>query len=176
MTRIVTSGKGQVFSLDVLFSLLPVMMIIGAGLQYLYLAEEQSTALIEGARLETLAQAMAENVAAQDGKYVRTENCSELNTTLSSAAQDFLPDGYVYHVQAYSYYDYGNPDVGPPSTRLCNGSDDELWSSDLESNSFIQTNNAASSDLRFMLEYNATSGNLTPGHIAGVSFTIWKNN
>ena len=175
MKRTATSGKGQVFSLDVLFSLLPVMMIIGASLQYLYLAEEQSTALIEGARLETLAQAMAENVAAQDGKYVRTENCSKLETALSSAAQDFLPDGYVYHVQAYSYYDYGNPDVGFPPTRLCSGSDDKLWSSGLTPDSFNQVNNAASSDQRFMLEYN-TSGNLMPGHIAGVSFTIWKNN
>jgi hypothetical protein len=34
MKATIRSGKGQIFSIDVLFSLLPIMMIIGASLQY----------------------------------------------------------------------------------------------------------------------------------------------
>jgi len=166
--------KAQVFSIDVLFSLLPIMMILGASLQYLYIGEEQMKTLSEGSYLETLVQGMAESiVSSSPPPEIMEENCDGLEGSLSDYSST-LPAGYVYHARADSYFD---------ATLQCDGNDDHLWSTVLEGNPPPPTrgkyamwfyNNTAASELRFMLESDS-SGDPQPGQISGISFSVWEN-
>ncbi len=175
--------KGQVFSIDVLFSILPVMMILGASLQYLYLAEEQMKTLSEESELDNLARGLADYVANAD-PTPRQEDCN-LVSAIEEYSNNRLPERYVYHVMARSYYDYTSDpghDLAYPNL-ICTGDDDKLWHDDLEQGenpelygryANVVYKNTASSQLRFMLEHD-DAGNPIPGHIAGISFSVWED-
>ncbi len=167
--------RAQVFSIDVLFSLLPIMMIIGASLQYLYLSEEQMKGLSENSYLETLVQGMAENTISADPQPpLRETNCRELSDLLRNYP---LPSGYVYHVRAVSYID-GIKRCHNPDDNI-QGDENRLWSNLLpvgprSENAPEFFKNTMASELRFMLESD-DSGNPEPGRIAGVSFIVWED-
>lgn len=180
---------GQIFSIDVLFSLLPILMILGASLQYLYLVEERSKEIAQGSSLEMHAQAISEYVMAEfkssgnfSGPYspfVRTDDCAYIKTSLSNAA-GLLPTGYVYHARAEDYYNYASNIPAP----LCatDKANNTLWPAftNLDSsfttgkNAIEYINNTAASDTRFMVLFDST-GKMLPGQIGGVSFSVWKN-
>ena len=166
--------RAQVFSIDVLFSLLPIMMILGASLQYLYIGEEQMKTLSEGSYLETLVQGMAENIIGTPSPpEIMEADCVDLEDALDDYSNS-LPAGYVYHARVLSYFD------GVPQ---CDGGDDDIWSPALEGNPPLRSrgkyatsfyNNTAASEFRFMLESDS-SGDPEPGHIAGISFSVWED-
>lgn len=171
------SGKrGQVFAIDVLFSILPVMMILGASLQYAYLGEEQMKILSADSQRQGAMQALSEHVMAEyrsspDGQpYVTAEPdyaCGGLKDAIGNAPG--MPQGYEYHVR-----------VEMPSSseeHIC--LDDELWShggTQLLDAYYVgmesSTRLPGASGIRFMLEYDE-EGRPIPGQIAGVSFTVW---
>ena len=167
------SRKGQIFSIDVLFSLLPMMMIIGASLQYLYLAEEDAKVVVQNSRLETIAQGMSgfviSNSLASGDPYLKPSGCSEFVSTMNNYKTDLLPTGYSYFVKTTNYYN--------SSAGLCSG--DTLWSasgalSSLGKDLLDEMNNTAASDLRFTNVFDST-GTIEPGKIAGLSFVVWED-
>jgi hypothetical protein len=115
--------KGQIFSIDALFALLPIMMIMGASIQYLYLAEEESMSLAMNSRAEVTAQVMSEYVIAtqrvSDEGYIKEEGCEDFMDALDEFTEK-MPSNYIYYVRATSYT---SPDIGK---QLCRG--DKLWS------------------------------------------------
>jgi len=181
MTKISRSGKGQIFSIDVLFSLLPIMMIIGASLQYLYLAEEDAKVIVQNSRLETISQGMSGYVmsnilaSATSGDYdsfPSSSGCADFVSLLDKYESTFLPSDppldYAFYVKAMNYHN--------TSATLCSG--DTLWSSGSLSSWGVyildEMNNTASSDLRFTNVLNSTGG-IDPGKIAGLSFVVWED-
>jgi len=172
MTRTTLNGKGQVFSIDVLFMLLPVMMIMGASLQYLYLAEEQAQSFVLNSRLELSAQAMASYVVSDfhssGDPFVNTSNCQDLKSSLRDA-ENLFADGEPYAARVFSYFN---------NTAICKSASDDLWGncpgSCVDYYSLDLMNNTAASDLRFMIEYNGSTGVVSPGRIAGISFIRWE--
>ncbi len=188
--RIMSKGRdrsagpraGQIFSIDILFSLLPLMLILGASLQYLYLGEEQMKATARDGELEILAQSLSDSAITamrESGEaYVSAADCDSLESALEGAAEEVLPSGYVYHALVTDYGDYeAGESVGGD---LCTESDD-LWSPQLEDGepargrfAHIYYNNPADSELRFVLQRD-DSGEIIPGKLAGISITVWED-
>ena len=169
-------GKdGQVFSLDVLFALLPILMILGASLQYLYLAEEQATSIVVTSSLEKVVQGMSEQVkvSLQADSHPKQDNCVEFADILNNYAGDYLPGDHLYFTDVWSYGD---------DSYLCTDADEatyRTWSSPtfLDEHgrfSLDYFNNTAASEVRFVLQHDASDAP-EPGKIAGVSFTIWED-
>ena len=158
MKTIANQRKGQVFSIDVLFALLPIIMIIGASLQYLYIAEEDmKTIAIDGQR-ETASQALADYAMARylSGKenYVIGDECDDLQALIEEDLTDYN--------ESYFAWGYWNGD------RLCKDT------SDYDKTWILFSNTTASSQERFMLKYDV-SGEFEHGKIAGVSFIVEEN-
>ena len=165
--------KGQVFSIDVLFALLPMVMILGASLQYLYLAEEDMKVVVIDSEREMLMQAFSDAAMAEYfslGEYdLDLYFCDDYDNKWRALYNDILkPVDYEYYAQVWSYnLDNYPPDLGE---RLCN---DTLG--DYKYTLFVQ-NNTMSSQERFMLEEDPSSaGDPNYGHIAGVSFAVWED-
>jgi hypothetical protein len=184
MKYISNNRKGQVFSIDVLFAILPIMMIMGASLQYLYLAEEQMAEVSINMKLDREAQTFSDYVV---NKYyvspfpITKSSCADLNDTIKDA-DSFLGSGNAYYVYAKSY---------ASDSRLCDGDDvaNVLWGNCEDAYGccgatptspscfylleFHEHRGTKGSQLRFVLEHDDTGGVL-PGHIAGLSFVRWK--
>jgi len=163
--------KGQVFSIDVLFVMLPIMMILGASLQYLYLAEEDTKTLAINTQLETVVQDMSAFVISEmrdnnDPDIRDSADCPDLKTKVDLIAGR-IPSNNVYYVYVDSYFD---------EKRLCATATDVLWSDPGVSSGqwALQIDKESSaSELRFALEHDS-DGKLKPGKIAGITFTTWK--
>ncbi len=167
------SRKGQIFSIDVLFSLLPMMMIIGASLQYLYLAEEDAKIVVQNSRLDTISQGMSgfvmSNAIASGAPYLMPDTCDGLEDAVRDYGTSFLPDGYSFFVKASNYYNL--------SDALCSGSDP--WSAPASLSIYgkdmlDEMNNTAASDMRFTNVFK-DDGTIDPGKIAGLSFIVWED-
>jgi hypothetical protein len=161
--------KGQVFSIDVLFAILPVIMIIGASLQYMYLAEEDLKSMVLDNQRGTIAQGLSDAVMAEyfkeakSGKYHIRKNCDDFETEVLNDADDILHSDYDRYIYAWDYYNNTEND-----TQLCKdtGSYDSWF--------LLRTNNTLSSQERFMLMGNS-SNTILPGQIAGVSIAVWED-
>lgn len=168
---------GQVFSVDILFSLLPVMMIIGASLQYLYLVEEDMKSIDSEIRLNDLAERLAtkyyrDSLASSDPYILQdqssgTSDCSEFESALSADAQNIIGSDHRY--QIYIWTDSWG--------RIC-GDSDKLWSPPLidQTGKFALdlVKNTSSSTVRFMPVYDDPTDKIIPGEIASVTFTVWE--
>jgi hypothetical protein len=178
-TGIRKSGKGQVFSVDVLLALLPLMMIIGSSLQYMYLAQEQSKSLVVNSGLEGAARAMSDYVVssyyASGEPYINGTHCKLLGDAADEAYDRFLSAGnYAYAIRVYDYNE---------KEYLCNAPDETavspVWRCPsakpaCDSNVIYEISNTAASAFRLMPVYNDAE-TLLPGHIAGVSFAVWED-
>jgi hypothetical protein len=150
--------KGQVFSIDVLFSLLPVIMILGASLQYLYLAEEDLKMVVGDSERESAAQAIGDYLMAMHFDDDAVFNCSRMRGDLDTYKTGFLEvipgkNKYTYYATGRDYSAAGliceDPtEFLPPHAPI------------------KQTNNTASAQERFMLK--------EPGKIVGVSVTVFE--
>jgi hypothetical protein len=149
--------KGQVFSIDVLFALLPIIMIIGASLQYLYIAEEDMKTLSVGSRRDLASSGMGDFLIAKymdNPDYVEGSDCPELQS---------LVDGYAVANDYSKYYfvwDYNN------ETRLCTNT------AGYNADWIAISNSTASSEERFLLEHDPGTGEIKPGEIVGVSIVV----
>jgi hypothetical protein len=146
--------KGQVFSIDVLFSLLPVIMILGASLQYLYLAEEDLKMVVGDSEREAAAQGLGDYLMAhyfKDGFDCENLTGSLHNYNLVITTQN----EYTHYATGWDYTNGSSGDY------ICSGQFLPHFA-DIK-----QTNNIASSQERFMLK--------EPGKIVGVSVTVFEN-
>jgi hypothetical protein len=152
--------KGQVFSIDVLFSLLPVIMILGASLQYLYLAEEDLKMVVGDSEREAAAQAMGDYLMAMHFDAHAVFDCGRMRGDLNTYNNSFLkviPGKNEYRHYATGW-DYTN---GSSGDYICSGQFLPHFA-DIK-----QTNNTASAQERFMLS--------EPGKIVGVSVTVFED-
>lgn len=180
-------SRGQVFSIDVLFSLLPIVMIIGASLQYMYLAEEDSKTLVRHSELQGAAQAMSEytlskfqgswNVLDPNDYYEPYVNstCNGIRDAIADyAAMTGDDKSYIVLAESNFYplndlrsklcgtFEAGTEICG--NFPRCNTEDADIINN--------QVNDTAASIIRFMPEFD-DDGNLLEGHIASVTFTVW---
>jgi hypothetical protein len=145
--------KGQVFSIDVLFSLLPVIMILGASLQYLYLAEEDLKMVVGDSEREAAAQGLGDYLMAHylaDGFDCENLADSLHNYNLVITTQN----EYTHYATGWGYFD---------AAYICEGNNEFLPIT----HPTKHTNNTASSQERFMLT--------EPGKIVGVSVTVFED-
>lgn len=142
--------KGQVFSVDVLLVLLPITLIFGASLQYLFLAEEQMASIAQTNQREMMAQGAAAYAMAKYHAETRTDafNCFDIDDYLGDVE---LPSGYDYHIQ-----------IGSDSC-------DSAFV-DFDPFSKYMVNNPTGSETRFGMAPD------TPGEIAELSITVWDGN
>jgi hypothetical protein len=144
--------NGQVFSIDVLFSLLPVIMILGASLQYLYLAEEDLKMVVGDSEREAAAQAMGDWMMA--GYFMDGFDCDDIANHLGNHNLDISQNNkYTYYATGWDYISsppYICPDEFLPFTHPTK-----------------HTNTTASAQERFMLS--------EPGKIVGVSVTVFED-
>jgi len=176
-----TRKSGQVFAIDVLFSILPIVMIVGASLQYMYLAEESAMSLTQHNHLENAAQAMADyvmsefqgswdpsNPSSYYTQYIDNANCPNLRTAVTDYNESIL-GSMAYNVRVSSTYD--NSELcrsNTAGTEICSN---YPFCQNGDSLDFI--NDTAASVVRFMPEFDP-SGNTHQGRIAEVTFTVWE--
>ncbi len=147
-------AKGQVFSIDAMLSLLPMMMIVGAALQYSYLAGEQSQTIAQDANLESKMQLLSGSVMAEYVKTGGAMTCDVLGQYLGDAL-DLLGDGYNYDVRT-------GPECILSNLNGVESATATRWRLD-------DLQNPAASGSRMMLYGEGLEATL-----AEVHFTVWK--
>jgi len=168
-------NKGQVFSIDVLFALLPIVMIVGASLQYMYLAEEDARTLAKSSELEGIAREMSDYVMSNylaswtgvDGSYtpyLRNDTCQVLKTVVDDFAD--ARDDFAYSVVVRDRQ---------INTYLCqsNLAGQEICDHYPQCNqaAWWLVNATSASVVRFMPAYDGDT--LDRGKIASVTFTVF---
>ncbi len=160
--------QGQIFSLDVLLSLLPIMMILGSSLQYLFLSEEEMRAIDRGNELEGIVNSFSECVMAgvrAGGSLPQWGSCQDFANVVDDCGGKVLPSGYVYYVRARGLWD-GSP--------VCDKS--RLWSipDDKAQYALEIYNTTSASEERYLLLSDGT-GSVERGKIVALSFTVWED-
>lgn len=161
-----TNGKGQVFSIDVLFSLLPIIMILGASLQYVYLAEEQLINSELGYQLDSSVQLMSEYVVSQINSEERV-NCNDIGRYLNDYRNDVLGPGEGYALRMVNQNEQAWTCQQSPgqSSFFQNPPEDE--------NSPGKIKAMSASQVRFIA--NLDSPDSEPGDLISLHFMRWKN-
>ena len=150
-------AKGQVFSIDAMLSLLPMMMIVGAALQYTYLAGEQAQILAQDSSLESKMQLFSGNVMAQYVASGGPLDCGKLGTYANNAGSLLKGDSPLAKDYLYDVRVGKDQCVIPPGEQA-------VWRLD-------NLQNPAASGSRMML---FSEGGSEP-EIAEVHFTVWKD-
>jgi hypothetical protein len=163
--------KGQLFSVDILLSILPIMLIVGASLQYLYLAEEETKSIAVDSRLESNVRSLSEYVMASMGsdEYPIDGDCSDLAGFLRDAESKVLDAGYLYHAEVDGYH--GEMFNCDPADETWSGS--IAISESLKPHSNIHFENSMSTMERFVLKRDAVGG-IEKGNITSILFSVWK--
>lgn len=157
------SSRGQIFSLDILVSLVPIVLLLGASLQYLFEVQDKTMFVSVDYELELLGRSSADYVVT---KYGHRLDCVQYNTDVGNLLD---PDNYEYYISA-NYYNETNPSERPAGKRSCGGI--AMWSSDLEVDSLSNNRRTTSSWKRFVL--GTFDGHLNPGNITEVSIAVWE--
>jgi hypothetical protein len=164
--------KAQIFSLDVFFTMLPVIILLGAGLQYMHLAQEGSKNFMETNQLEMLVETFSNNVVSQidETNAPNGGDCSHFKTLLQDS--EYLLKGHTDN--EYYYHVTVKEDTG---TEIC-GSSYELWSNGLNplfgANAPTLIRDTTASEIRFIIQRDA-NGVPIPGKIAVLTFSVWEN-
>jgi hypothetical protein len=189
--------KAQVFSVDILFAILPIMMILGASLQYLYLAEENLKEIDVNTELDASAQILAEFTInrlyyGQSGSnvHVSETDCEDLEQILGNYTWLGPKDAYYVYAKSFTKDPDNNSLCHPPLQGGIIPNNATLWGNCENNHSADSCCTGADeiecyyllsvlpdttgSQQRFVLEYNDTGAPM-PGHIAGVNFIRWKN-
>lgn len=154
-------GKGQVFSIDVLFSLLPIVMIMGASLQYVFLAEEQMINSELGYQLDTSAQLMADYVVSKINSRDEA-SCHDISSYLDSYDSLFLGGNAGYSLRMQSQYG---------TDRFCRGVDLDNTAQGV---SVISLTAMSASQVRFVVNHDADD-KVIPGEIVSLHFMRWED-
>lgn len=157
------SSKGQIFSLDVLVSLVPIILLLGASLQYLFEVQEKTKFISEDYELELLARSTADFVIT---KYNNSLDCARY----ASDVDFLLNENYEYYISANYYQFETGSGEKPAGKRSCGGID--MWSAGLDADSLAHNKNTTSSWKRFVL--GTFDGHLNPGNITEVSIAVWE--
>jgi hypothetical protein len=166
--RIAGGRKAQVFSLDVLVSLVPILMVLGAGMQYLFNIQEDSSVFVQELDLDSMASIASDYIMSNLSHISDCERISEI--VRLSGSERVLPDDYVYFVQVRTM-----DSKEPRENLVCNR--EEMWSdSTIPDNKWYflisMNRNTTASYKRFML--GNTTAHPSPGNVTEVSVAVWK--
>ena len=164
MQKIKRSGsKGQIFSLDVLVSLVPIILLLGASLQYLYEVQEKTRFVAEDYELELISRSAINYVVTKSENVL---DCAQY----ASDVDTILGDNYEYYISANYYESETSPGDRPGAKRSCPGVN--MWSSRLDVDSLYGNRQTAASWKRFVL--GSYEGQISPGNITEVSIAVWE--
>jgi hypothetical protein len=161
-----SNRKAQIFSLDVLITLIPILLILGASAQYIFNTQEAFRSSQQDIELTSISRMVLNTLVAEmQSSGERFEDVDVITRAEALASNE----NYYYFTQFY--YD------GINIARSCVS--DDYWSSGLDERSPQYFRNTTGSWKRFVLapnwEYPDASGN--PQFIANiteVSLALWK--
>ncbi|MBN2518395.1 MAG: hypothetical protein JXB14_06105 [Candidatus Altiarchaeota archaeon] len=176
-------SRGQIFSLDVLVALVPVVMLLGVGLQYLYEVQEEMKFVSGDYELESLSRAPLDLMVSKYGNVIY---CDEYEDYLEKFLDTrYLDDDYVFYLAANYYTENIDGGSKPEKIASCElegptASPEavQFWSSrtddgnSLDSESLLMNKKTTASWKRFVL--GNVRGGLSPGNITEVSLAVWE--
>jgi|GEM_PF-5315708 len=167
--------KGQIFSLDVLITLVPIIMLIGASAQYVFSTEQEAKHLSRQYELEFIARSALNNALDEAAREKGTVNrlapmtatiCDDLNNKVIAAMDNLAPD--------YEYYlDVRRADSQSYPGHVCDALGVETWSTGDETTLLTLTNSTGSwSRVLLTNDISSNPGNLPV--LTEFSLIIWK--